>query len=185
MAEEELSNEKPKGDEARALVFGYYTRLHDIVLAKIEHAHTATLQATGDCVSVEDDADPAALEDLRKYDEFWEELIELFKEAGMSLDGLGKIDQVLERLPKIIKKYYDVLVKQDNGLLMLMEELTAKKYNNVREALKIMEATTADEILSFSDVDNYREEGARYILRRASTLPPHNQYGVGQLVRGG
>ena len=156
---------------ARTLVFGYYTRLHDIVLKKIEHAHTATIKATGDCISVDDKADPAALEDLNKYDEFWKELVELFQGAGMSLDGLARIDEVLSGLPKIIRKYYDVLVEQDQDLLLLMQEMTSDKYNNVREALKVMETTTADELLSFSDVDNYREEGAQYILRRVSTLP--------------
>ena len=56
-------------------------------------------------------------------------------------------------------------------MLVLMQEMTADKYHNVREALKIMETTTADELLSFSDVDAYREEGAQYVLRRVKSLP--------------
>ena len=62
-------------------------------------------------------------------------------------------------------------LKADRDLLLLMQELTAAKYHNVREALKIMESTTGDELLSFSDVDAYREEGVQYILRRVKALP--------------
>ena len=105
---EELNGSEQAGDNAdaaRALVFGYYTKLHDIVLKKIEHAHTATNQSMGDFVSGDQGKVSSALEDLQKYDEFWQELIELFKGAGMSLDGLARIDEVLSGLPKIISKY--------------------------------------------------------------------------------
>jgi len=172
MSEEAMSNQQAGfPEDSRALVFGYYTKHHEIVLTKIEHAHTATVRSMGECVSIGDGADPAALQDLEKYDGFWKELIALFKNSGMSFEGLGKIDEVLLRLPGMIKTYYKKLVKTDKRLLTLMKELGARKYSNVREALQIMKYSPSDDLLSFSDVDAYRAEGAAYILRRVSALP--------------
>ena len=169
---EEVSNEQPQVcRNERALVFECYTKRHEVVLKKIGHARTATRQAVGASVSVEKNVDRSALGDLTKYDRFWEELIALFKEAGMSFDGLNKIEEVLRGLPTMIKKYYEVLVKQDRRLLMLLKELTTKKYDHIWKALDKVKHMKAEELLSFCDIDAYRSENAKYILKRVSMLP--------------
>ena len=88
-----------------------------------------------------------------------------FKNAGLTEEELSSIEKALERIPRLIKKYYDLLVEQDKVLQDLMRELESDEYKNALETVSRIQSGA--DALSGLDMDEFDiEEGKHaYIFR--------------------
>lgn len=137
------------GDETRLdineieTLMGYalehYIKHYDAVLRKLEHAKSATQKSMDD---VQKEKNPGAaqggyaeLDEIKAYGDMWGKVISLFRDAGVSEDELVRIESILGGMPKLIKKYYDILLLQDAVLQSLLRELESEKY---RQALEVV-----------------------------------------------
>jgi hypothetical protein len=158
-----------KLDELTACMFEHYIMHNDIVLMKIKHARTATRQSLQEYTNVQAHIEaPDRLHKIKKYDELWSVIINLLKKARISGVGLKKIEQVLSKIPSTIKRYYDVLVSQDNTLLLLMKTLASEKY---KEAFRMIKEINISRDIEATDRDGQIDDifvsaSPAYILRR-------------------
>jgi ABC-type uncharacterized transport system ATPase subunit len=156
-------------NELTACIFEHYMKHHEIVIRKIKHARTATHQSLMECKNTGAPDKEREVQNIKRYDELWNSIVEILKEAGISENGLQKIEDILMGIPKIIKKYYDVLVAQDKPLLLLMKELTAEKY---KRAFKIIHTAQAKQGHEQKQKETTSEE---YILKKISAFSEENR----------
>lgn len=121
-----------------ACVMEHYIRHHEVVLKKLNHAHQATLDSISELEAMmatlnRADAD---IHEIRKYDKLWAGIIELFRESGVSEDELNKIEKLLEEIPRVIHKHYEILLQKDKALLAMIEELGADKYRRAFDMIR-------------------------------------------------
>ena len=128
-----------KTESVMACVLEHYLKHYDIVLKKLSHARDATKQSIKelDEISLNNEDSSDSDEDrviVEAYDGMWDTVITQFRDAGATEEDLLKIEAVLEKIPRLIKKYYDTLVEQDALLQEIIKEIQAPKY---AEAMKI------------------------------------------------
>ncbi len=121
-----------QADEVMNFALDYYIKRHDIVFRKLKHARDATKQSIEviDNQTPEDVSELAGIkkDEIEAYDEMWRGILDIFKQAGVSEDDLGKIEQTLTLIPSLIKKYYDLRLEQDKVLQTLMAEVESDEY---------------------------------------------------------
>ena len=115
-------------DEIMALAMEHYLVHHQVVLKKLQHAQTATRQSFQEIERMPDQKRQTARTEIEKYDAFWKKTIDMFKSSGIAEEGLQQIEKVLTTIPRIIKKFYDALVRADAELLDLMRQIASDKY---------------------------------------------------------
>lgn len=108
-------------------VLGHYVKHHHVVLGKLRLTQRATKQtlekiSTGG-EEVHNKDDNMTIDSLEQCQKIWDENIQLFTDAGISEDGLSKIDKVLTAIPTTIKKSYDSLLEDEPDLLKAMDDL--------------------------------------------------------------
>lgn len=123
--------------EKADLIMGYalehYLKHYEVVMMKLGHARTATHQSL-DELNNSDAKTADDLHEVKSYDRMWEQIIKLFRDSGVSEEELSQIEGVLLRVPNLIRKYYDLLVEQDEILQNLIGELQSEEYQT---ALKL------------------------------------------------
>lgn len=120
-----------KAHELMHLVLEHYVTHHKVVFQKLEHAQKATIQSIKELESMSASLQAKAghsVEDIRKYDQMWGAIIEMFKAHGATEDDLERIEQVLLTIPRAIKHHYEILVAQDKALQTLMKSLDTEEY---------------------------------------------------------
>lgn len=108
-----------EADTLMGYVLEHYMKHYDSVLRKLGHAKVATQKSMKEIDSEEAIAgsgDYKELSEIKAYDGMWQKVIDLFAGAGVSEEELLKIETILGGMPRIIKKYYEVLVQQDEVL---------------------------------------------------------------------
>jgi hypothetical protein len=113
-----------------------YQSVHtDVVLRKLKHARTATLQTVQDLdIPLEKVKKSSHYSMLKKNDRYWQAIIEWFKDASPSLEALQKIEETLKKLPTNIRKYYKALVKEDGVLQKLISTMSSARFENALKA---------------------------------------------------
>jgi hypothetical protein len=116
-----------------ACVFEHYRKHHEVVLRKLEHAQSATAQSLKEIEDFrrgnrERGSQPEKTEDIRKYEAMWEQIIEVFNACGISEDELEKVENILLRIPRLIRNYYEARVRQDKILQAAIKDLASEKY---------------------------------------------------------
>lgn len=99
-----------KAHEAMMCVMEHYVRHHEVVLKKLGHARDATISSIREIETlfenIENDTVNAELKEIRKYENLWDAIINMFREAGVSEDDLTNIESVLGDIPRAIRKHY-------------------------------------------------------------------------------
>ena len=121
-------------------VFEHYLKHHSVVLRKLVHAQDATLKSIQEIEELRKQikADEAhhEFQTVKKYEKMWKQIIELFENSGLSEAEVQKVEDMLVTIPKVIKRYYEVLIQQDKVLHELIEELNSEKYKVALAAVK-------------------------------------------------
>lgn len=118
-------------DVLMGYVLNHYIKHYDVVFKKLGHAKSATHQSIKEISKTAKHSESKVAQELAEmqaYDAMWEKIIEMFQEAGVGEEELAKIELVLNKIPRLIKKYYDLLVEQDTVLQELMVELESEEY---------------------------------------------------------
>lgn len=165
---------KPPGvenaEEIARLVLEHYIKHYDVVKMKLGHARSATRQSMDELAANQNDrldGEDRRLREVEAYDRVWEQIIDMFRTAGVSEDDLERIEAILSRIPTLIKKYYDLLVAEDRVLQDLMTELERIEYKQaIAITRKIQEGP---DLLSGLDQKEFRPPSATAFLYR---LPP-------------
>ncbi|MCB9990725.1 MAG: hypothetical protein H6867_05025 [Rhodospirillales bacterium] len=124
-----LMENDEKTDEIFCLALKHYVIRGEIVRCKLVHARNATRESV---IS----ESPISLSLAEKYTALWDNLMGAFCGSCLSDDDFNAIEQIIDRLPKAIKKIYDEMVELDEKLQKLIKEISHKKY---ADALKIVE----------------------------------------------
>ncbi len=153
-----------KADELMGFALEYYMKRRDVVLKKLTHAQNATQRSIDELDASNDDSKPDAppekLREIHAYDKMWEQIIAMFKTAGMSDSDLTDVEETLSKIPNLIKRYYDLLVEQDKVLQALIQEIHSDEYKN---ALALVQKIQAKPDLMSGldpqefDLDEFRE----------------------------
>lgn len=130
-----------QAEEATIAVMEHYIRHHEVVLRKLSHAHEATIASIQEIEAMMGELENAAdhtrnLAEVRKYDGLWLNIIDMFRQAGVSETELNKIEKVLTGIPQAIKTHYDALVEKDKVLLKMIEDLGSEKYRRAFELIR-------------------------------------------------
>lgn len=134
------------GQRLMELVLDHYVKHHGVVLRKLIHAQTATIQSLEEIDGATAKQEESLTDSLRelhvvkRYEEMWAEILDLFRSCCLSEPELQKIENLLVTVPKIIRKYYELLVQQDKVLQALIEELQAEKYKRAFAAVDQVQA---------------------------------------------
>ncbi len=115
-------------------VLEHYIKHYDAVMRKMGHARTATSKSIAEIDEADDSSSYKELSEIQGYEVMWDKVIKLYSNSGVSEEELEKIDSILSGMPRIIKKYYEVLVKQDHVLQTLLAELECEEY---KEAIQV------------------------------------------------
>jgi len=139
---------------AMAVAFERHTLHRKILLKKLQHAQKATKQSLQQINKwKEENPTGARPEDtlaIEEYDELWEMAIEIFENANIPATDLKRIEDILLTIPKLIKEYYDAIVRQDINLQHMIKVYASQKYHN---ALKIIEKISNDPSLMSAMTD--------------------------------
>lgn len=123
--------------ENAELLMGYvlehYIKHTEVVFKKLGHARAATHEGIKEIDG--DDKASKKMEEMQAYDEMWAKIIAMFEKSGVSEEELVRIEEILGRIPRLIKKYYDTLVEQDAILQELMKELQSEEYQQAIETV--------------------------------------------------
>jgi hypothetical protein len=116
-----------------ACVFEHYRKHHEVVLRKLQHAQSATAQSLTEIEDLrrgirELGSQPEKKADIRKYEALWEQIIEVFNACGISEDELEEVENILLRIPGLIRNYYEARVRQDKILQAAIKDLASEKY---------------------------------------------------------
>ena len=95
-----------------AYLVNHYKKLHEMIAAKLGHAKLAS----------EDDN--------KSIEELWDEIIALFKQSGLTISEMEKLDEVLSILPSEIKERYELLIENDESLNRVISYLADKDYKS-------------------------------------------------------
>lgn len=139
--------------EMMQLVFNHYLNHHKAVFKKLHHARDATQKSyeelehlTGD-LRVSQDA-PQPLTRAHIYDTMWGNILDLFKDYGVTENELDAIDSILTDIPRQIKKHYEILIEQDRILKALISKLHTPEYQKalslIQEVQERSETLTND-----------------------------------------
>lgn len=122
-----------KLQDAMLCVLEHHVKHHQIVFRKLGHAQKATTQSIEEMQEIisrlRNESQSRELTEIKKFDKLWQDVIELFENAGLSEEELFKIEDILLTIPKMIKKYYETLVVQDEILNKLSRELKDLDYD--------------------------------------------------------
>ena len=167
-----LSNEPSNGvtsldrtasQQVMELSYTGYVMYHDVISRKLKHAQTATkcslhetrCRKEADAIEV----NSAELADLKKYDAFWQTIIDNFRNTFLPEAELKRIDAILGSLPQMIVKFYNILVGQDSILQKLLNELKNEKYTKANEAIAAVQSKTC--ALSGLEPDEFNLPGEK------------------------
>lgn len=127
-------------DEIMSYALDHYLKYHEVVMKKLCHAREATKHSLHEinalCKRLRIDGTSEELEDVKKYDEMWRDIIHLFSNCGASETELELIENVLVDVPETIRRHYEVLLQQDQMLAALIEEISNSKYRDALDAIK-------------------------------------------------
>lgn len=110
--------------EIMEVAFEHYFMHTEAVLKRLGYAKDATNQSLEGLLKV------------KSYRGVWDEILGKFIEAGLSEDGLQRIELVLGNMPKMIDEIYTTLVEADRELASLEEELGSEKYRQALEQIE-------------------------------------------------
>lgn len=136
MTQDNLSNASPwpspdKANDMMEFVLDYYVRHHQVVFQKLHKAQEATIKSMEELEELSLEAKSPHADNLkvaRQYDKMWDHIITLFKAHGATEEDLERIENVLQKIPRIIKRHYDVLITQDEELQRLIASLKTDEY---------------------------------------------------------
>jgi len=165
---QELSEEK--AEELVGYALEHYLKHRDAVMKKLGHAHTATSKSIKDID--ESDVGSKDRDVCIAYDGMWLDIIEKFKESGVSEDDLSKVDHILTRIPALIKNYYDAFVAQDKALQALLQGLESPEYKQALQAVKTIQSEP--DMLSGLDPDEFDLEPFK-AKKSVLIIPPQLQ----------
>ena len=123
-----------ESDEIMSCVLEHYIKHHKVVTKKLNHARDATKISIKEAEQVKGSAD--AIRNFKRYDELWDQVILMFRDAGVSDEELERIEILLTTIPKMIKEHYEILVEQDKVLQELVEELKDERYERMKSLVK-------------------------------------------------
>lgn len=136
---DQFQHDPKKTEVLMTYVLEHYVKHSEVVLKKLGHAQTATHKSINEIESKSDapaDKPPSELKQMYAYDQMWDKVISQFRVSGLTEDELSQIERVLDRIPRMIKKYYDLLVEQDKILQELMRDLESVEYKKAMELVK-------------------------------------------------
>lgn len=153
-------------DDVMTYVMDYYLKHYDIVFKKLGHARDATKDSI-DELAEKKNAD-AELKVAQQYDSMWDKVIDDYTSSGVSQEELDRIDDVLTKIPQLIKKFYEVRVQQDSLLLELVEKIQSPEYKKAIEITKKIQSRP--DLLSGLDPDVFELEDSKtaFVIK-----PPH------------
>ena len=124
--------------------YEYYSMRRQAINRKLRHAQTATKcslrEITENQQPDNDENIPEAIAAIDTYDKLWADVIARFSESFMPEGALEKIEEILLALPKMIMKFYKILVTQDTTLQKLLTELLSDKYKRAQEAISAIQS---------------------------------------------
>lgn len=110
--------------EMMEIAFEHYFMHTEAVLKRLAHAKNATQQSLDGLMKVQ------------AYGNVWDEILDKFMAAGLSEDGLQRIELLLGGMPKVIDDVYSSLVQADRELVTLEEELDSARYKDALERIE-------------------------------------------------
>lgn len=110
--------------EIMEVAFEHYFMHTEAVLKRLAHAKNATQQSLDGLMKVQ------------AYGNVWDEILDKFMAAGLSEDGLQRIELLLGGMPKMIDDVYSTLVQADRELVSLEEELESARYRDALEQIE-------------------------------------------------
>lgn len=113
------------------LVLTHYLKHHEAVLLKLGHARAATLESLQETAGHSESDDLPR--EIKQYDKLWQSIIMTLEQHGVSEKELGEIENILISIPRLIRKYYEAMVRQDEILQGLIKELEDEKYKSALE----------------------------------------------------
>lgn len=114
-------------------LFEHFQKHLVVVRSKLGHARTATQQSMEELKSITPDVQSQDFPNIARFDDLWTVLIQDFEQAGLTEKELEQIERVLSMIPDMIRRYYDVLVMQDQMLQSLMHDLELPEYQQAIE----------------------------------------------------
>ena len=128
-------------EEAQILVLDHYVKHHKIVYLKLNHAKTATKQSLEHTLNASNDNTLETVQEISRYEKIWNSILKDFDKIGCSEEELLAVEKALALIPKIIKVFYDELVRQDKVIQKLSKELSHKKYQEAFAIVKSAQGT--------------------------------------------
>lgn len=113
------------------LVLTHYIKHHEAVLLKLGHARAATLESLQGVAGNAESGDLPR--EIKQYDKLWQSIIGTLEHHGVSESELDEIEDILLSIPRLIRKCYEAMVRQDEVLQGLIKELEDEKYKNALE----------------------------------------------------
>lgn len=143
-------------DELMQPLLDYYVKLHEVVQKKLGHAKTATQHGL-EKFTADDGSDlPQKLAEL---DQLWNEILEMFREAGLSTQDLEEIEKTLMLIPNAIRAHYEDLIERDRALRALIDEITSRDYLEAYEHARRItkKLQSAPNLMSGLKPDDYEQ----------------------------
>lgn len=124
--------------------YEYYSMRRQALNRKLRHAQTATKCSLREITETppanSNDTIPEAIAAIDTYDKLWTDIIAGFCESFISDAALEKIEDILLALPRMIMKFYKILVEQDTTLQKLLTELLSEKYKKAQEIISSLQS---------------------------------------------
>lgn len=128
--------------ECMQVTISHYMTLSRIIDRKFAHAQKALQKRVAEIEKEQADAlkdavknpDDAALQKLRKYKALgvaFQQLKDVLEMAHLNVEELERINDVFSLLPGKIKVYYDYLVKVDEELQQMVNEISGADYRTL------------------------------------------------------
>lgn len=149
-------------DELVKTLLGHYMQHHETVLQKLRFAQDATNKSIAEIRDVGEELkahDNASIASFSKFEEMWNEIIDMFLKGGVSSDDIYKIESLVTNVPEDIKKHYDQLTQQDKSFLKMVESLNHDAYRKARDVA--MEVQSKPNLMTGLTPDDYKQKSAQ------------------------
>ena len=148
-------SERPSDDEAQKLtntLLDYYSKNHEILLAKVQFARDATSKSFEDKQNTSDVQDKQA----KNLDMIWMNVMQKLASAGISEEDMVKIERIIESVPQDIRVYYDTLMQKDKVYLDREKELDVDAYKAAKQVAT--EIQSEPNIMTGLSAQDYKTE---------------------------
>jgi hypothetical protein len=129
--------DETESEELMSRALDYYLKRHEVVGKKLAHARTATQQSIGDLGQQQNQDDPQS---VYAYESIWDSILDEFHGSGISEEEFQAIEKTLTLIPSLIRKYYDILVQEDQVLQDLITELGSPAYQKALQTISRLQA---------------------------------------------